>query len=180
MPEPLADQHRTGFYRGEVRTTMLGNVARKISGPIINHPDRLSGTLLLIVALFGLVEARSLPFGSLNAPDAGFFPQVLSGLLFLFSVAIVVHSFSKEAEPADFSRRSWLVPLAAVALIAYAVLLPILGFIITTMAIMFLIMRGVVKTPWIPTLLVSVVTVLLSYLAFVKLGVPLPRGPLPF
>jgi hypothetical protein len=159
---------------------MLRNVARKIGGPIAGHPDRLSGVLLLIVALFAMFEARLLPFGSINAPDAGFFPQSLSVLLFLISVAILIHSFSREMEPADFSRRSWLVPLAAVALVAYAVLMPVVGFVIATMVIMLLIMRGLIKSPWIPTLVISLVMVLLSYLAFVKLGVPLPRGPLPF
>jgi hypothetical protein len=159
---------------------MLSNVMRKISKPVLNHPDRLSGSLLLLVAIFAWVEALTLPFGSINAPDAGFFPQTLSVLLSLFSIAILVHSFGREADAPDFSRRSWLVPLVAGALIAYALLLPVAGFVLVTVAIMLLIMRGLVKMAWTRALLISVTTVLVSYLAFVKLGVPLPRGPLPF
>jgi putative tricarboxylic transport membrane protein len=160
--------------------SMIDNVARKIGGPIVNHPDRLSGIVLLMVALFAWFESRLLPFGSINAPDAGFFPQSLSALLFLFSGAILVHSFSREMEPADFTRRSWLVPAAGVTLVAYAVLLPYIGFVIATVIVMVLIMRGLVKKSWLSTLTISLATVLISYLAFVKLGVPLPRGPLPF
>lgn len=158
----------------------LANFVTRVSRPILSHPDRLSGSLLLIVATLACLKAFRYPFGSIRAPDAGFFPQVLSVLLFLTSVAILAHSFSREVQPAEFNRRSWLVPVAAGILIVYALVLPSVGFVLATTIIMLLIMRGLVKTPWSRALLISVPTVLLSYLAFVQLCVPLPRGPLPF
>jgi putative tricarboxylic transport membrane protein len=156
------------------------NFVARVSRTVVDHPDRLSGMLILFLAAFAWLEAFHLPFGSIHAPDAGFFPQVLSVLLFLTSIAILAHSFSREVQATEFSRRSWLVPIAAAVLVAYALVLPSVGFVLATAAVMLLIMRGLVKMRWSRALLISIPTVVLSYLAFIKLGVPLPQGPLPF
>jgi hypothetical protein len=140
----------------------------------------LSGGVLLVVAALALLEAIRLPFGAINAPDAGFFPQVLSILLLVSSIVILAQSFARDVEVAEFDRRSWLVPIAAAVLIGYALVLPSVGFVLATTTVMLLIMRGLVRMPWLRAVVISLPTVLLSYLAFVKLGVPLPRGPLPF
>jgi hypothetical protein len=129
----------------------------RVSRLVVDHPDRLSGTLILFLAAFAWLESFHLPFGSIRGPDAGFFPQVLSILLFLTSIAIL-----------------------AIVLVAYALVLPSAGFVLATAAVMLLIMRGLVKMRWARALLISIPTVVISYLAFVKLGVPLPQGPLPF
>ena len=159
---------------------VFANLITRVGRPLLNHPDRLSGSLLLLIAVAAWLEAIHYPFGSIHHPDAGFFPQVLSILLFLVSIAILAHSFAREVRPAEFDRRSWLVPIAAGALVGYALVLPVAGFVLATTTIMLLIMRGLVKMPWSRALPISVPTVVLSYIAFVKLGVPLPRGPLPF
>lgn len=152
----------------------------QISRPVLKHPDRLSGGVLFVVAIFAWFEAIHMPFGSIRAPDAGFFPQVLSVLLFVASIAILAHSFSRNLEPADFSRRTWLVLIAAVGFVGYALILPTVGFVLSTIGIMLLIMRGLGRMSWKRALLIAVPAVILSYLGFVKLGVPLPSGPLPF
>lgn len=156
------------------------NFVSRISKPFVDHADRLSGGVLLVIAVLAWLDAIHLPFGSVHQPDAGFFPQVLSALLILTSIAIIAHSFVKGMDVADFSRRSWLVPIAAGVLIGYALVLPTVGYVLTTTAIMLLIMRGLGKMSWTRALLYSVPTVILSYVAFEKLGVPLPPGPLPF
>jgi len=179
LAEPTSDQHRfSGSLR--VQMAMFTSWTARVSQPFLKHPDRLSGGLLFIVAILALVEALRLPFGSITAPDAGFFPQTLSVLLLVCSFLILVHSFTRELEAAEFDRRSWLVPISAAVLIGYALVLPRVGFVLATTTVMLLIMRGLVKMPWLRAIVISLPTVLLSYLAFVKLGVPLPRGPLPF
>ena len=114
----------------------------------VNHADRLSGGVLLVIAILAWLEAIHLPFGSIHQPDAGFFPKVLSVLLFLTSVTIIAHSFVKGVDVVEFSRRSWLVPIAAGVLIGYALVLPTAGYILTTTVIMLLIMRGLAKMAW--------------------------------
>jgi hypothetical protein len=49
-----------------------------------------------------------------------------------------------------------------------------------TLLILLLLMRGLGGLNWIPSLLIAIPSVALSYLAFVQLGVPLPRGIMPF
>jgi len=151
-----------------------------LSRSLLAHPDRISGGVLMIVASIALLEASNLPFGSVRAPDAGFFPQSLSTLLLIFAGGIVLNSFITKSEREEFSSRSWYVVIAAGAFIIYAVSMVKVGFVLATTIIMILIMRGLGGMGWIRTLLIAVPSVLLSYLAFVELGVPLPRGPLPF
>ena len=159
---------------------MLDKLVVRIGRPLLSHPDRISGSVLFVVAILAWIEAIHLPFGSIRAPDAGFFPQALSALLFLVSIAILVHSFSRDLAAAEFSWKSWLVPLAAAGFVCYALILPSVGFVLSTIGIMLLVMRGLGRMPWKRALLIAVPTVLVSYFAFIKLCVPLPQGPLPF
>ena len=130
-----------------------------------------------IAALF---DAWRLPFGSVRAPDAGFFPLSLSFLLLLFGGGLVVGSFIISAEPARFSLRSWQVAVAAIAFVFYALVLNKVGFVLATTAVMLLVTRSLGGMSWKQALLIAVPSVVLSYCGFVQLGVPLPRGPLPF
>jgi hypothetical protein len=134
----------------------------------------------MVFAIVAIIEASHLPFGSIRAPDAGFFPMALSSGLLLFSFGIFVNSFIGASEPAEFSLRSWYVVIAAVAFLIYAVVLNKAGFILATTAIMLLVMRGLGGMSWIRAFAIAVPSVLLSYIGFVQLGVPLPPGPLPF
>ena len=147
---------------------------------LVRHPDCLSGVVVVAFSIVALFDAWKLPFGSLRAPDAGFFPLSLSFLLLLFGGGIVAGSFIKNAEPAPFSGRSWQVAIAATAFVLYALVLNKVGFVLATTAIMLLVMRGLGGMSWKQALLIAVPSVALSYCGFVQLGVPLPRGPLPF
>jgi hypothetical protein len=69
---------------------------------------------------------------------------------------------------------------AAAAFVIYALVLNKVGFVLATTVIMLLVMRVLGGMPWIQAIAIAVPSVLLSYLGFVELGVPLPRGPLPF
>jgi len=91
-----------------------------------------------------------------------------------------VGSFIKNAEPARFSARSWQVAIAATAFVLYAIVLNKVGFVLATTAVMLLVTRSLGGMSWKQALLIAVPSVALSYCAFVQLGVPLPRGPLPF
>ena len=60
----------------------------RLGRAVIARPDRLSGVVLMAVAIGALVEASDLPFGSLRQPDSGFFPKSLASLLLLFGLGI--------------------------------------------------------------------------------------------
>jgi hypothetical protein len=185
----IDDIRSMGFSRFQTRATRQGgsmSTREKLANlkshqVLINHPDRISGGLLMIVAGTALFEALHLPFGSLRAPDAGFFPLCLSTLLLVFAAGIVLNSFmTTKPGRTDFSARSWYVVIAAAAFVVYALSLAKVGFVLSTITIMLLVMRGLGGMSWARALLIAVPGVLLSYLAFVELGVPLPRGLLPF
>lgn len=143
---------------------------------LFSHPDRLSGLILMIVAIMALVEARQLPFGSLLAPDAGFFPQGLSVFLLIAGGIITITSFMSNSDPAHFNSRSWHVVIAIAAFIAYGLLLTRLGFVLATIGIMLLMIRGLGGMKWFHALSIAIPSVLVSYFAFTQLGVPLPKG----
>jgi putative tricarboxylic transport membrane protein len=149
-------------------------------GRLFGHPDRLSGAVLSLLAVVALIQAASLPYGTVRAPDAGFFPKTLAALLLFFGLGIVFNSFLTKAHAVQFTTRSWQVAIAAAAFIAYALVLQKAGFVIATIALMLLVMRGLGGMSWKQSLLITVPGVMLSYIAFVQLGVPLPRGPLPY
>ena len=108
--------------------------SRRSNWSLINNPDRISGGLLMIIACIAIFEASKLPFGSVRAPDAGFFPLSLSILLLIFAVGIVLNSFMSNPQRTEFSARSWYVVIAALAFVIYAVSLEKAGFVVATVS----------------------------------------------
>ena len=147
---------------------------------MIRRPDRLSGAVLVVVAIGALFEASGLPFGSLRQPDLGFFPKSLASLLLLFGVGIALNPYVSNSGSARFNSESWQIPIAASAFVLYALMLAKVGFVLATSAVMLLVMRGLGGMSLKQALLIAVPSVVATYIAFVQLGVPLPRGPLPY
>jgi putative tricarboxylic transport membrane protein len=145
-----------------------------------SRPDRLSGSVLVLAAGFAIFEASRLPFGTLRAPDAGFFPLCLSFLLLVAGAAIVLRSYTAASEPLQFTSQTWYVLVAAITFVVYAFTVQTVGFIVSTIAALLLLMRGLGGMSWTRAVIIGVPAVVLSYLGFLELGVPLPRGFLPF
>jgi hypothetical protein len=158
----------------------MKDVLRNAMSRVSSHPDRLCGSVLIIAAGFAIFEASHLPFGTLRAPDAGFFPLCLSVLLLIASIAILLRSFTTASQPLQFGAHAWYVPVAAISFVLYAFTVQTVGFVISTIAALLLLMRGLGGMSWTRALLISVPAVAISYLGFLELGVPLPRGILPF
>jgi len=159
---------------------MQQRLSGRLKNALFGNADRISGGFLVIVSGIAVTQAVHLPFGSVRAPDAGFFPQCLSILLLIFGGGIFLRSLVAPAESAPIDSRPWQVVIAAAALIAYAIALNKVGYVLATIAIMLLIMRGLGGMTWTRALLIAVPSVVVSYLGFIELGVPLPQGLLPF
>src|ERR1700687_4862792 len=145
---------------------------------IARHPDRISGIVLCIAGGVFLRESSHLPFGTLSAPDAGFFPRSLAAALLLAGIVIFVRAFSTAPDMLDFTKRSWGVAMAIAMLLLYGVLLDRLGFLICTVAILFVLMRVYGGLGWKLSLLIAVPSVVATFFGFLELGVPLPAGVL--
>jgi hypothetical protein len=114
----------------------------------------------------------------MSAPDSGFFPKALSVLLVILGLGVMLRRRSDADEHSGFTLRSWAIPLATVVLFAYAALLDRVGFVLSTVAVLFLLMTAYGRIRWTVALTASVSTVVICYLGFTELGVPLPQGVL--
>jgi hypothetical protein len=140
------------------------------------HPDRVGGLVLAAVGGFLAHHATHLPFGSLRAPDAGFFPITLTVMLCIAGLWIFARSFRVEAVSLDFTSRSWAVVGATAALFLYGAFLDRVGFLVSTTLMLLLLMRVFGGMGWGKSVLITVPMVAVTYLGFIELGVPLPRG----
>jgi hypothetical protein len=167
--------------RRQAERVQTGSKSMKINvKQLLMHSDRTSGAVLVILGGFCIVEASQLPFGTVGAPDAGFFPLSLSVMLFSIGAMICAMSFVRTREPVEFGGQAWAVVVTAGAFVLYALCLPAIGYVACTLLILLLLMRGLGGLNWTQSLLIAIPSVALSYLAFVQLGVPLPRGIMPF
>ena len=146
------------------------------------NADRVSGTALLVFALAVAWEAAKLPFGSINAPDAGFLPLSLAIALTLLSAVILIGTWLPEAAAAAMpSWRGAARPTMAVATMAgYVAVIEWLGYVLATALVMLVLLRGIERVKWRTSVAVTVVSVVASYMVFRRLGVPLPSGIVPF
>lgn len=145
-----------------------------------NHPDLAGGIVIVAVSVLLMIEASDLPLGTANAPDAGFFPKSLSAILLVIGLFMVARSIRAATDPAEFTSRSWAVALGAIALFLYAAFVNKLGFILSTVTILFLLMTLYGRLRWLLSLAIAVSAVTICYVGFTELGVPLPRGVLGF
>lgn len=137
--------------------------------------ETLFGTALLGAGFFAIYKASALPFGSLREPDSGLFPiavTVAFTLLTGLSLAAPSPGSSGSAERAGIKRV--LVLIAALG--AYALLLPRAGFLLCTIALLALVLRGLGHVGWVGTAIASVLTAIGCYYLFTRLGLPLPAG----
>src|SRR5262245_33542225 len=140
--------------------------------------------IVLGLAALYLVQAWSLPFGTLARPGAGFYPTAVG--VFACLVALIATAQGLAARPArrgpvaedpatPVRRRRVLGTTAAMA--GFCLALPWIGYPVAACAFVAAVLR-VVGSRWSAAVLIGALGALASYLLFaVLLDVPLPRGP---
>jgi putative tricarboxylic transport membrane protein len=148
----------------------------------MNLRDRWGSLFWLIVSILVCIEGVKIGVGSFRTPGSGFLP-FWSGI-FVGSLAIVLLAKNLRKDKGGVGIASlwqgmkWkTVVLVAVSLFIYGIILPRLGFLITTFGLMTLLFSvGERSRVWIPAASASI-AVLASYIVFSYwLGVPLPKG----
>lgn len=142
----------------------------------LRTPDRACGAVAAAVAICLYLSACDLPYGTLSAPDSGFFPKTLSVLLLVLGLGMVLQPHSGVRTRGSFTPRSLAVPVAAAVLFAYAALVTKVGFVPSTIVVLFLLMTAYGGLRWTLALTASAAAVIICYLGFSALGVPLPQG----
>lgn len=141
---------------------------------------RASSMVFFGVSLATLWAALTMPIGDLGTPGPGFLPLLLGVFMVGTSGGLVVGELrrpsarSAEASAPGAARR---VTLFVVALIAYCVLLPVVGFLPLTFLLQVGLLRllGVSRAGTV--LLIAALATGVSYFLFERwLGVPFPQG----
>jgi putative tricarboxylic transport membrane protein len=144
---------------------------------MILRRDHAAGGAVIAAGVLVLLISNDLPFGTLASPGAGMLPSLVIALMMLFGVALIVRA--GESPPiADVSWRD--LPHAAkvtgVAAVA-ASLYTTLGFILTMMLLLFVLIFVVERRPLFASLAISILVPVATYTAFeYMLKTPLERG----
>lgn len=136
--------------------------------------------VLLVAACVYLTLALRLPFGAAARPGAGFYPVIVA--VFAIVVALAATAIAYRSAPGtaaielDAASRRRVV-ISVVALVAFCLALPWIGYPVVALAFVTVILRYL-GSRWTTALLTGVLSSAGSYVLFaVLLDVPLPRGP---
>jgi hypothetical protein len=144
---------------------------------------RVEKALNLFWIVLGIAIASLAPRYSLldaAGPGGGFLPLVTGLIIALCGLSLLFSS--GDASP-DWPAASVWARMGAivVGLGAIAIVMPYLGFILTVIPVMIVLMQAVERQSWVTVLIVSVVSTIGVYFLFTRLlGTSLPRGLLGF
>jgi putative tricarboxylic transport membrane protein len=142
-----------------------------------NLHNLIACCFLFALATVFCFKSLSLGIGSLRNPGAGFVPFWSATLLACLSLVIFVKSIGKNKVVLQFGKGWKKCAWVLGNLLFYFFFLEKLGFVITTFIVIFALLLTFQDKKWISTLLLTLLTVFLSYLIFdYWLGVKLPKG----
>ncbi len=149
------------------------------------NTDRVSSLFWLCVAVIVAAASFNMGLGSIRSPGTGFMPFGAAVLLGLLSIASFFQSRAKDeagkALPV-FRGTFWIrVILVFAALLAYAQILPLLGYNMTTFLLMVFLFWIVEKQKIWKVIIYALLTTVITYYVFSKwLNCQFPLGPLGF
>jgi len=146
--------------------------------------DRIGGGIFTALGIF--IFVLTLQFPSLDAghPGPSLFPRILALLFIIFGGIVLLQGWkdrngAEEASPAEeiTASRSYLNPLFVLILIgAYMVFSNWLGFLVTSVLLLFLMMIKL-RVTFFRSIVIAILVTLFVNLMFAKiLRVPLPPG----
>ena len=146
--------------------------------------DQLSSTVWFILGLAVCLGSLQYKLGTPASPGTGFMPFLAGMAICFFSGTGLIHSTLRRRQGEGwapvlqgFSWKNAMIIL--VSLLAYALLLFPLGFVITTTLFIAFLLRAIVPQRWSVVIACSILTAAASYLIFeVWLKAQLPKGPL--
>jgi tripartite tricarboxylate transporter TctB family protein len=138
--------------------------------------------VLLVAAGVYLTLALRLPFGAAARPGAGFYPVIVAVFAIVVALAATASAFrgaghaEADAVALDAAARRRVV-ISVVALAAFCLALPWVGYPAAAFAFVAVVLRCL-GSRWTTALLMGVLSAAASYGLFAELlDVPLPRGP---
>jgi membrane-associated HD superfamily phosphohydrolase len=135
----------------------------------------------LLFSVITCHQASRLKMGELSQPGPGFFPfgiGLVMGILSLAALFLSIRGQEKKALTAQKETfRWWNIVIILGALIAYALSLEKIGFLINTFLLICLLLKVVEPQPWKTSILGGLITAVVSDLVFnVFLKAQIPSG----
>jgi hypothetical protein len=147
--------------------------------------DIYSGLFWLVIAILVCINSFRLGVGGFSSPDAGFFPFWSGVVLGTFAIIVMVSNIKEESREklidawkgVQWNKAAWML----ISLFLYSFLLPTIGYVIATIALMAFLLGVISRSKVYVQLVIALAIVSVSYLVFkILLSVPLPRGPFGF
>ncbi|MET0722160.1 MAG: tripartite tricarboxylate transporter TctB family protein [Tardiphaga sp.] len=117
----------------------------------LNNSELWTGILGLALGIFVIRSGMHLKLGTINDPGSGYVLFYTGILMCLFAASIVVTAVT-EGGPTFASRwdgARWMKPVVIIAaLVVYSVALDQLGFLVSTIPLMLLLLRAIDPVRW--------------------------------
>ena len=137
---------------------------------------------LVCLSLVVCLESIRLGIGEPQNPGMGFLPFLASSLFFFLSLIVLIRNLTGRGERGDMepplTRKIFQKPIILIiGLSGYTLIFNILGFLLATLLLIFLILFIFDPKKWYMHIVIAAIAVNLSFLIFCKwLQVPLPTG----
>ena len=151
----------------------------------MRQKDIISGSFLLILGFFVIFNSACLDVGTLSDPGPGLIPLMPGIILSILAIALILRSClhkkgsdnDKEAV-ADGLKCRPVVVITLAVMLAFALLLQYLGFVVTSILMMLFLFKVIGHHSWMRSILGATSSVGVCYMVFkVWLTVQFPNGP---
>ncbi len=148
---------------------------------MVKKPDQGTSLFCLVLSILVCIESLRLGIGTLRDPGMGFMAFGASVLLAILSLTLFLKTILEKEQPKIvplFAGRLWKrVLLVLIALIIYARLLPVAGYLVGTFLLMSFIFWMAHFKKWWWVLISSFLTTTITYYVFSKwLNCQFPEG----
>lgn len=145
----------------------------------------ISSIVLLALACATFLEVSRMPIGTPGRPQVGFYPFILAILLTILTLLLLWQAIKEKdggGRTAEMRSGAWKrIGLAMGALFAFAFLLDLLGYIISTFLLIAFLLRAIEPHKWRIVIIVAFLCSLVTFLVFnLLLEAQLPPGILGF
>lgn len=141
--------------------------------------EKIVNGFLLMLSLFYTICARQYSFGTPTAPKTGFLPQLVGYAAVVISAYLLVVSLVGKGDAKDVKLRCDYKRLGLLifTMALYIVFFKTLGYLISTILLLFITMKiGKVKGWKLPLVIAVLVSVFFYAVFKIFLAVPLPSG----
>lgn len=139
----------------------------------------ISSVILICLSIFILIQAKTFPKAGGNIPGPGFFPKILAIFLIGLSSALIILSYinKEDKKVVLIDKNNSKVYLTILIITIYLILMNIVGFLISTPILLFVLILVYGMKGYIKNVIISVFITVVIYGVFqVLLTVPLPSG----